>query len=810
MEKSNLSSLILYILSFALLIGATTCDNTVILENNSDLSRAFLLVVCALCILAFTFVLCNFLLFIKGEVTATRIALTGNAKTIAYAQIGSVIATSLGALLSGISLFTQLFGKSYQPIILEPQGGRFEKRDSGMRWILGALGGVAIIGYLWKGSISRETKDAIYAASHADDLMRLISDGMRFCRDLFGIRHSPMCDCDDCAKDIEDAARRMCDFLNNETRNRNVTDTVYASELVTPDKLSTLRAKKILRNYLDEHVKQVLELDDFDMTDKQFFQFLCVWNHGKNHEKHECEEYIAESLCFKKNCSHEVCNVYRYTYLTCYSDMQDYTQFKLVFRQWVNIAWDLDGEKAEKSKLSKEEKASPSDKGKDRVDEDKVTPGKATTEDDEQSNDDNQKVGALKEEIQQNVAKRMKTYRDKKNRIRNVPDDVDTTQTKQSWRFWKKENRPAWAEPVIQWTKDHSLEVKLAFSIVGTAIVTFCVTKYLSNRGRPVTVQPVRLENPISVPFGESRGNLFCDGLFSGKDTKIQETRKGSRLIKGNKASYNVYNFDPNAAVHVASGDVPITSSAFVTYLDRLFSDPISSASIDTDKGRIRVTRQQESSRFRCFKCKKHDKSGSRHICYDDIDKRVAVELLQRTNESRTNSPAFRNIRPIENRLCKLIVRDNGKLKFVNNGFIYGQYLITTAHGFKADEDIIVSSGTTTYLVARNSFKNIGHDDLIAARIPGLASSASVSLRKPDNQMTVAMVSYRENSPYIRLGTGQTTGILHTISTDFGDCGSPLFDSEGKVVGFHVSGSTSGINSFIPVTDEVLAALQNF
>jgi len=153
---------------------------------------------------------------------------------------------------------------------------------------------------------------------------------------------------------------------------------------------------------------------------------------------------------------------------------------------------------------------------------------------------------------------------------------------------------------------------------------------------------------------------------------------------------------------------------------------------------------------------------------------------------------------------------------FINNGFSYKSRLITTSHGIKDHDNVSAISG----MGAISELDYLDHSkvdsDLVFFRKPANYKGVKITLRPPVQGERVYIMTYKEHGEMPVISNGVVSGPMgggcrwyYTCDTAYGDCGAPIVANDGKVVGFHVGGGSTGagVNSFIGITDALLTEL---
>lgn len=376
------------------------------------------------------------------------------------------------------------------------------------------------------------------------------------------------------------------------------------------------------------------------------------------------------------------------------------------------------------------------------------------------------------------------------------------------------------AEKVIDEVCDHPYLTGSALTIV-TMLLMFGAY-HTSKSNYPPTVN-----KDIFSPMTES---LVFEGV--------------KRLVMVNGNAYNVYapHYTVDTIAAPGGGHMKVSSDAFNHYVDSVFARSGAKVmELPTTKGVVKivkVTNVSAEGRVKCS-CGRRNLVGRDCVCkkqsYSVKNKVIAKAMnnSKRFEAILPSSDIFVHYDRIVPRVFVVHLRkENGTLFTINNGFLWGSYLLTTKHAFdnfvgsndrdgvKITSKVVFSSLNNTFESDYSTHRSTKHPDLIYFHVNVPSRLDPVNLASPTYGQQVMLVSHRRIDGYKKVSpsTGRVTAFdkennlsCYDASSDWGDCGSPVITSNNCVVGIHAAGQKQVTNFFIPFTPEIIDDLkQNF
>jgi len=417
-------------------------------------------------------------------------------------------------------------------------------------------------------------------------------------------------------------------------------------------------------------------------------------------------------------------------------------------------------------------------------------------------------------------------------------DEVDPEQVRNAKKIG--------VNPVSGWYEKNADAVCGWFDII-TGYAALAAVAYVSYKVTKKFISPVEVVIP-QKEMTEVIKEFVQPTIFESKTFRNEAMKM---LFKTPKFNFNVYDYDSNNVVLNGAEEIPLGSDHFIKWMTDVLEvtkagkatitikkkdgtitgcDVVKFENHTRPKRQNRVKRdllqrkiknsyplKKESAPLYCKYCTEcHSHHDGCRVKLESLRASQKAFCAKFTPESLLTVQQRLNMGKFHDRTFKMFVNVCSQISFVCNGFLYGEKLITTKHGFtnldgsKKGTTMAQSSLSTTY---PGEFVDIvdGKEDLIFFPMKGHNNPAEkVQLKPPVDGEAVFLVAYdkpEQRIPSITSGVINAQG-YHTCNSISGNCGGAMVNMDGFVVGFHQAGSTS-VNKCIPVTDAMIKSLQS-
>jgi len=203
-KRSFIQTCILFAL-FSFFINPISANGIDVIQHDSWAPLIYSVSVCVV-IMTISFVV--FLSFMIYMINSSRLFLHSKVNeygaTVLWWQKVSICLTGFNTLLSGVRLFTSLFGGAFTGNSIsfchEGKTTRKLQQDYPLSWMSGLLALGAIFMYLFKGSVSKPMKEAIFAFSGMEKAWNFVSRASAQACDYYDKGHIPKCTCFVCTE----------------------------------------------------------------------------------------------------------------------------------------------------------------------------------------------------------------------------------------------------------------------------------------------------------------------------------------------------------------------------------------------------------------------------------------------------------------------------------------------------------------------------------------------------------------------------------------------------------------------------------
>jgi len=803
-KNQNLNQKFILIV-FALLALPISCN--ALFETTADtivaVSLCILILSVAFCILLATFLMLyminNTRLFLHNLLTTKIDQGLNLLRWQTYAKFASL----------GVKLFTCVIGSSFSGISFSKEArGTKEKTFS---WIYGALCIAGIACYAFKGTVPKHIKEGIFAFSHMDDAWKFVCKLYAQAADYFKLGHIYGCTCTVCETLMSNEQPFVSPFsrYSHEQRAGACDPTgAPATSLHRPVKYWIIRDPSIEKDVI--------------MTPDQYRQYCHDWPIVLSKLTAQTPIYDDDIPTAKAGVGHP--------------DRLFYDEYVKMIEEYCRNAPIAVREKA-KTKPGEGSSTSVSQSKKELDDDDddytEDSDGEPlvyiTKPDKDVPNVDEKDFGAGVKAQEEEPAKKKVTWK-KKNPPKQEEVKVDLTPQGIDEMIFDYSPFRLGMNWLMERFSGRVLHDSRKFVAIDDTKTAKFVATVANNKEKIITVCHtlcLAAFTIVAMKFACKLTKNNIETVRKSYQPKVDLTSESKKFLRTQKGSFNVYNYDSNSFVDVAGTSIALGSVAFTEYINSLpqnvdrirlngrtavgNSVPITVTRMSPE-GRKKVFKPTEPKQVvhRCPYCKKsHSNVSKCALKKDDVNelKQAHQDLASGFSpEALLGVKERLNLDRIHSRMFKMVSQS---YDFVCNGFLFGNSLITTKHGFENNENPLAFAMASTFPL-KLSVKNCKflEDDLISFKVEH-SSSGRVALAIPKQGEQVFLIAYdkhTDSTPRVTNGVINTDG-YHTCPSIVGNCGGVLVNLEGAVVGIHNAGSNV-VNKAIPMTAGLINIIQ--
>jgi len=204
----------------------------------------------------------------------------------------------------------------------------------------------------------------------------------------------------------------------------------------------------------------------------------------------------------------------------------------------------------------------------------------------------------------------------------------------------------------------------------------------------------------------------------------------------------------------------------------------------------------------------------------ETVNTKATLEVIEEHEGKIANSPIF-PLAGVSNSLG-VVKRTDGKCSMncvlAYNEILFMNHLFTEA-GHDDTTEVEVTFGATsmqgpvTFSLKRSDGRVVGNDLISFKRPPTISHLPCLKMTQPEvgSHVTLLAYSFESGKPVLGASQGRVLEVVTTpgmekayssASSRDGNCGAPLLNEHGRMVGWHVS-AAQGKNGFIPVTKTI-------